>query len=145
MSRKWRKKHRRKKRYQRYATNAAENAVVWICERWQKQKKILFYVHSWQNGQMDREGIDFIIVLKSGLAAPVQATFKKSDEQIEEKRSRHFKLHPYVKLFLVVEKIPQGDVARDAKIYRKIAQDLAEEINKVASSADKIDPDIGEP
>lgn len=139
------KKHRRNKRYQRYTNNAAETAVVWVCERWQEQKKILSYIHSWKNGQTDREGIDFVIFLKSGLAAPVQVTFKKSDEQIEEKRAHHYKIHPHVKMFLIIEKLPQGDVAKDAKVYRKITQDLAEEINKLASSADKIDPDIGEP
>lgn len=144
MVRKWRRKHRRNKRYHRYTTNAAENAVVWICERWTAQGKIIDYIHSWQNGQTDKAGIDIIIVLKSGLSALIQVTFKRSDEQIEEKRAHHFKLHPNIKLFLIVEKLPQGDVAKDAKVYRKVAQDLAEQINKIASSADRIDPDLDE-
>lgn len=144
MARKFRRKHRRNKRYQRFSTNAAENTVVWICERWLAQGKIIFYFQSWQNGQTDRAGIDIMIILKSGLAAVIQVTFKTSDEQIKEKREHHFKLHPHVKLFLVVEKLPQGDVAKDAKVYRRVAQDLATEINSVASSADKIDSDLGE-
>ncbi len=139
------KKRRRNKCYHRYANNAAENTVVWVCERWLAQEKIIHYLHSWQSGQMDRSGMDIIISLKSGLIVPVQVTFKISDEQVEVKRARHFKLYPHVKVFLVVENIPQGHVAKDAKIYRKIAQDLAEGINKVVSPADKIDPDIGEP
>lgn len=139
------KRHRRNKRYHRHVTNASENLVVRVCERWVVQKKIIYYLHSWQNGQADKAGIDIIIVLKSGLAALVQVTFKKSDQQVEEKRAHHFKLHPHVKLFLVVEKLPQGDVARDEKIYRKIAQDLSDEINKIAALSDKIDSDIGEP
>lgn len=147
MSRKWRKKRRRNKRYYRYTNNTnneSEIAVISVCERWQKQKKILFYIHSWKNGQADRVGIDIFIFLKSGLAAPIQVTFKKSDEQIKEKRAHHYKIHPHVKMFLIIETLPHGDVSKDAKTYRKIAQDLAEEINKIASSADKIDPDIGE-
>lgn len=94
---------------------------------------------------MDKFGVDILISLRSGLMVPVQITLKASNEQVEEKRGRHFRLHPHVKSFLVVENNPQGNVARDEKIYRKIAQDLAEEINKIVSPADKIDPDIGEP
>lgn len=139
------KKHRRNKRYHRYANSAAENAVVWICERWMAQGKITHYLHSWQNGQLDKSGIDIIISLRSGLIVPVQVTSKSSDEQIETKRARHFRLYPYVKVFLVVENIPQGYIATDIKIYRKVAKDLAAEINKIASLADRFDSDIGDP
>ena len=142
------KKRRRNKQYHRKAINVAENAVVWVCERWMKQGKIIHYVHSCQSGQLDKDGVDIDISLKSGFKVPVQVVFKISDEQIEEKRAHHFRLYPHVKTFLAVERIPQGDVARDAKIYRKIAQDLATEINelisKAGNNADKIVPDIDE-
>lgn len=147
----YKKKHRRNKNKRRahYANNLAENAVVWVCERWLKQGKIIHYIHSYQSGQLDKDGVDIDISLKSGFKVPVQVTSKDSDEQVADKRARHFKLHPHVKILLVVEGIPQGYVAMDLKIYRKIAQDLATEINELVSkagnNADKIDPDIGEP
>ena len=145
MGRRHKKRNRRSGRHHRRAINAAENAVVWVCERWLAQGKIICYLHSFQSGQMDKFGVDILISLRGGLMVPVQITLKASNEQVEEKRGRHFRLHPHVKSFLVVENNPQGNVARDEKIYRKIAQDLAEEINKIVSPADKIDPDIGEP
>lgn len=139
------KKKRPNKRFQVEVDRASENCVVRICERWMAQGKIPDYIHSWRNGQTDKKGMDVIIMLRSGLLIPVQVTFKDSEEHVRDKRERHARLYPNVKVLVFVERVPTGYVGPDEEIYCKVARDLAEQINKIVPAADCIDPDIGEP
>ncbi|MDP2695709.1 MAG: hypothetical protein Q8O87_00460 [bacterium] len=139
------RRKRQRKRQQKKFFNSAESAVVWVCEKWLNEGKILQYIHARPSGELDRRGVDVLIFLNSTAPVAVQITFKISDKQIKDKRDRHFKKYPFVPGFLVVENVPLNQhVAKNQVIYDKIEQDLIdiiaqltyvprEDINKLKS------------
>lgn len=65
---------------------------------------ILGYVVIRRNSVIDREGIDRLVVLPSGLVAAIQIKAKNSRHNFQKELQRHLRIHPLIVCIFGIEK-----------------------------------------
>ena len=100
--------------------NLAEEIVQTVLGKLQKEKLIAKSIRSKRNEDLDIGGIDFLIILNSGYAIPLQV--KTDNRHIEKKLAEHQDKHSEIKFVLCV---PTHRFRRDpGKIYKVIEAKL---------------------
>ena len=83
---------------------------------------ILGYLRNNPNDRLDTEGIDFLVVLKNGLAVPLQVKTERRNDQCAVQYRHHLRKHGLVR-FLIAVPIYWYFAHRD-KLYDKVRQYL---------------------
>lgn len=105
----------RRRRHHRN-TNPAEDIVDRVLKKLQDEGQIPGFIRNNPNDRLDKEGIDFLIFLRDGLALPLQV--KTSSHKRNGKKAHwHFYKHPLVK-FLIFVPVHEADV--DEKVEQKL-------------------------
>lgn len=100
--------------------NLAEEITQTVLGKLQKEKLIAKFIRSQRNEDLDIGGIDFLIILNSGYAIPLQV--KTDNKNIEKKLDEHKNKHSEIKFVLCV---PTHRFRRDPeKIYKVVEAEL---------------------
>lgn len=75
---------------------APENVMTAALEILSRQNVILAWRKSQKNGELDADGVDFVIYLKSGLILPVQTGGPNKDVEL------HLARHPHVRFIVKI-------------------------------------------
>jgi hypothetical protein len=80
--------------------NVAEMILKEVLVDLQKDGKIAGFIQSHKNDRLDKEGIDFLVLLNDDLALPIQVkTYSRNRKRCIDK---HFRRHPLVKFVIFV-------------------------------------------
>lgn len=82
--------------------NEAELKVKTVLEQLVSQGLILGFIHSKPNGQIDADGMDFLLKLKGGLLLPIQVKERNCGTRCKKVVEMHFGRHPLVLFILFV-------------------------------------------
>jgi len=96
-----------------------------------------------RNRFYDRNGVDLILVLKSGLAVYVQVKlgggrhiFSNENRPNHGGMDKHFRLHPNITVFLIIPK--QLLKSNNPDKYKKIAEELKKAVNNAINKTKPI-------
>ena len=95
-----------------------------VLEKLAKDKFILGYLRNRTNDWLDKEGVDFLIIKKGGMALPLQVKTESRNFSQEEKKREHLRKHPLI-LFLICVPIHLLNNESE-KVYRQVESEIKE-------------------
>lgn len=131
--RKWRRKPRRTKtrifaRKDDYV-NEAEEIVKEALVTMKKAGKIVDFIHSRRNGELDEKGIDFLVMLNNDKLLAIQVKTSSGETNNKRKLEIHLKKHPKIKSVIFVE---IGSYKKDSeKVLSAVRKEIEDFMNSV--------------
>ena len=109
--------------------NPAEDIVEEVLKRMASGKSIAGFLKNYHGDRLDQEGIDFLIILNNGLAAPLQVKTHSGKERNEKKHREHLQKHPLVQFFIAVD----VGAENPETVYRYIERELRYMVRRAMS------------
>lgn len=110
--------------------NIAEDMVETVLGRMCRDKVLAGFLKNVQGDRLDREGIDFLIILNNGLAFPLQVKTSVSKEKNEQKRQEHVTKHPFIQFYLTINIHYNRE-----SVYRYVKREIRKMIGRAMSRA----------
>ena len=112
-----------------FRSKQAVSNICWVLNLYKEKNLITEWRKARDNGELDSDGVDFIIYLQSGLAIPFQ--LKYTGKNVQRRRNRlvkhHLALHPHIKFIFVMTK---KDLVHSKENTQKLL-DLAQKLSVI--------------
>ena len=111
--------------------NPAEDVVEKVLNKLKGEGVIAGFLRNRQSDRLDEEGIDFLIILPSGFALPLQVKTCNSNDkrQYDGKLQEHKRKHPLIKFLICVKTNLLANESE--RLYSLVERDLRSMMRRI--------------